>query len=353
MQIALDTTPLETMHLNRGIGWYTKNLIKALRRYEPNNSYTTFTRGEKLSKNVDLVHYPYFDNFFSTLPWRRSLKTVVTIHDLIQIRFMRHFKPGVRGKLAWFKQKIKLKTVQAVIADSEATKKDIISFTSYPAEDIKVVYLAASEDFRLIKDQKFLKNIKKKYDIRGDFILYVGDINYNKNIKRLLLAFNKISKEFSYVQLFLVGEAFLNNIPESEEIDQLIAKLELHNQVRRLGFVPTEELVGLYNLAKVYVQPSLFEGFGLPVVEAMACGCPVVCTQEGALPEVVGENAIYVDAKDSKSIAAGIAKVLNFSQFERQKMVNNLLKQAKKFSWRKTAHDTVRVYKYVLEKVRK
>lgn len=338
MKVAIDVSPLYSAHKTRGVGFYTKRLIQALRLIEISDFSVRLIKQGKIPQDVDLVHYPYFDLFWLTLPLRKLYPTVVTVHDLIPLVFPDQFPKGVKGWIKYQVQRQSLRRVDTIIADSECSKKDIIKFIGFPKEKIYVVPLAPGKEFKKLK-------IKKKYSLPERFVLYVGDVNYNKNIPGLVRACAKIK-----IDLVLVGKAFRDkSLPETQAILRLIEELRLNNRTKILGFVPTKDLVAIYNLATVYCQPSFYEGFGLPVLEAMACGTPVVCSKTSSLPEVVGDAAVFVDPNDCKSIAEGIMKLM-----ENKKLYEDLREQgcrrARKFSWEKTAKETVKVYHEVVKR---
>ena len=240
MHIAIDTTPLESGHQARGVGSYTKLLIKALQKYENRHTYSFFTRGQKVPKQTDLVHYPYFDPFFLTLPLFKLIPTVVTVHDLIPIGFPDHFPKGLRGELKWQAQKLSLRGAARIIADSNASKTDIHELIGFPKERIDVVHLAPSPIFRPMAGQTARDRVRKKYNLPERFILYVGDINWNKNINGMLKAFREIKN----TKLVLVGKAFLDDtLIETQEIDRMIHLLGLSEAIVKLGFVAEEDLV--------------------------------------------------------------------------------------------------------------
>ena len=197
MRIALDITPLETGHKDRGVGTYTKLLIESLQKHESNHSYHFFTRGQKIPNDIELIHYPYFDPFFVTLPLIYAKSTVITVHDLIPLVFPQHFSSGIRGALKWHYQRMRLTRVSRIIADSESSKRDIESITGFPEAQIDVVPLAASPKFGQVKDEAELARVKKQYHLPESFVLYVGDVNWNKNILGMLEAFRivKSSRE--------------------------------------------------------------------------------------------------------------------------------------------------------------
>ncbi len=357
MHIAIDTTSLESGHKARGVGQYTKLLIEALQKYEHNYSYSFFTRGQKVPENVDLVHYPYFDPFFLTLPLFKLIPTVVTVHDLIPIAFTDHFPRGLRGEFKWQAQRISLSSAKRIITDSNASKNDIHELVGYPTTRIDVVHLAASPVFQPLSNQALLDRVKKKYDLPERFILYVGDVNWNKNVMGLLKAFAELTrrllvkKQGTSLKMVLVGTAFISvNLREVLEINRLIKSFKLDGQISRLGFVPEEDLVAIYNLASVYVQPSFAEGFGLPVLEAMASGCPAVVAQGTSLDEIAGPS-IRVDPNRPESIAEGIRDIFALSKNDRQKLIAGGYAWVKQFSWQSVAKETVASYEKALERI--
>ena len=281
MNIAIDTTPLTSGHSGRGVGVYTKYLIESLQKYERQHTYTFVTRGQKVSDNTDLVHYPYFDPYFLTLPLQKPHPVVVTVHDLIPLVFPQEFPSGVRGQIKWQIQKVSLRGSSRVIADSHSSKKDITKITGLHPAKIDVIYLAPAAIFRQILQKEILNRILKQYSLPEHFILYVGDVNWNKNIPGLLHAYAiyKKANPSLDIQLVLVGKAFRNDaLHENQIIQKLIHDYGIERNVIIPGYVSESDLACIYNLAICLVQPSFYEGFGFPVLEAMACGCPVVCS---------------------------------------------------------------------------
>ncbi len=351
MNIAIDKTPIISAHKYRGIGIYNYNLIKNLERFDEKNYYYEFISGEELPKEADILHYPNLDLFRANLKIYKGVKTIVTIHDLIPLLFPKYFPIGLKGKISWLRQKKTLDKVDAVITDSLSSKEDIKKLTGFPPAKIHVVYLASSISFKKINELEIdnLKNqIRKKYGLNNDFILYVGDVNWNKNIFGIVSAFAKIHKSYPQTDLIFVGKAFLEkDLKEKRLIDDKIVELNLERNIIKTGYVPSEDLSILYKLAKVYLEPSFYEGFGLPILDAMFCGTPVVCSACGSIPEIVKDAAILVDPKSAASIKEGIEKVLKMSNQEIAKLRNREIEQAKKFTWEKTARETIRVYEKV------
>lgn len=352
MKIAIDVSPLTNsnllLHRVRGTGFYIENLKKALLKYFPENKYVFFTRGEKLPNDVDLTHYPYFEPFFLTLPVFSKNKKVVTVHDLTPLVFPDHFKSGLKGWLKWQIQKLALGNTSAIITDSESSKKDIVRHAGINPTKIKVVYLAAGEEFKMINDKGLMiKEIRRKYKLPERFALYVGDATWNKNLPRLIEAASRIN-----VPLVLAGKALVNKEIDTQnswnrDLVRVQKLAEESQNIFRLGFVSSEDLVALYNAATLFVMPSIYEGFGLPVLEAMSCGCPIVTSRGGSLAEVVGEAGKYIDPYDINSIAKGINEVFNSSNLQKEISQKGII-QSEKFTWRKTADQTIDVYKSVV-----
>lgn len=349
MRIALDISPIKTgflQHKVRGTGFYTKNLRDAFLQYHPENEYQFFTQGEKIQDTVDIIHYPSFDPFFLTLPINKLRKTVVTIHDLTPVIFPKEFPAGLKGKLKWQIQRYSLKTVSAIITDSESSKRDIMRLANIPEEKIHVIYLATSNDFKKIQNKNQLEAIKQKYHLPSQFVLYVGDVTWNKNLPRLVQAIKN-----THIPLVMVGRALVETKFDRSNLwnkDRILVQdlIKDTKQFIRLGFVSKEDLIVLYNAATCFAMPSLYEGFGLPILEAMNCGCPIITTREASLPEVAGDAAYYVDGYSSEDIKKGIQEV-----FTNENLRNSLTKkesqQVKRFSWKKTADETIAVYEKI------
>jgi len=248
---------------------------------------------------------------------------VTTIHDLT---FLKYPEDHLSSLVAAHKRhlaKAKRKAA-AVIAVSQSTKTDLVSL-GFNARNIKVIYEAADSLFKPVEN----KSVLSKYQLTKSYILSVGTLEPRKNIARLIEAFTAL-KEKS-LELAIVGKFGWGE------------KTKPVPGIKLLGFVPDEDLAGLYSNAKAFVYPSLYEGFGLPVVEALSCGCPVVTSLNSSLPEVAGKAAIYVDPKSVLSIAKGIKQAFNQAGSLRRAG----LIQAKKFSWEKTAKATLKVYREV------
>ncbi len=262
--------------------------------------------------------------------------------------FRTHFPPGVKGRINLIRQKISLLNVNRVITDSYASVKGIRRHLRVPHAKIKLVYLAPASHFRPIQDNRLLAQVKKKYHLPDKFVLYVGDINWNKNLPGLAKACQKLK-----IPLVIVGkqameiDALDTAHPELSHLVSLKPYFQnAKSPVLRLGFISDEELVAVYNLASVYCQPSFAEGFGLPVLEALACGTPVACSDTHSLPEIAEEAAVYFDPEKTDSITKALNNIITDSRLRSDLIAKGLL-QAKKFSWEKTVRDTLDVYREV------
>lgn len=331
MKIAINTLPLNSGHKNRGIGIYTKNLIDNLTKFDKNNQYFFFKNINELN-NIDLVHYPFFDPFFLTLPIRKKFPTIVTVHDLTPIIFSKYYPRGIKGEIKLQIQKFSLKASAHIITDSQNSKKDIEKILKINPDKISVVYLAVSENFKPLEKGRWTSEIKNKYNLSKNFILYVGDVNYNKNLPNLFKAFSSMNND---LDLVLVGESFKN--------PAVFERSHLPPNSKILGYVPQEDLIKIYNHAKLLCLPSLYEGFGLPVLEALSCGCQVVTSQNSSLPEIGGQAVFYIDPFSKEDIINKINLALN-----KPKDKKILLSQANKFSWQDTIRNTVKAYEKAL-----
>lgn len=355
MKIAINIQPLNSGHKQRGIGYYTGNLLTYLKK-EKDLEILEFNKLSEVKK-VELIHYPWFDFYFHTLPIVRRFKTVVTIHDTIPLIFPSHYPAGIKGKINLLLQKLALRNVDAIISDSLASKKDIIKYLKIEERKIIVIPLAEDSNFRLLKDTELIR-AKRKYNLPGRFLLYVGDANWVKNLPFLVNGFRLLVKnpDFKELKLVLIGGVFLKNVenidhPELDslrELNRLIKNYHLEDQILRPGHVDSKDLVAFYNLATIYVQPSLYEGFGLPLLEAMACGTPVVSSGRGSLPEVGGKAAVYFDPTNLNQFIVVIKEILQDKSLQ-NKLSKSGFEQVNKFSWEKTASRTQEVYKKIIQ----
>lgn len=347
MTIVIDTIPLQSGHKARGVGRYTRQLATALKDLVGATSHRILlTSNVGMVDAPDLVHYPYFDLFHSHLPWfPQAPQEVVTIHDLTPLRLSTSFRPGIRSGFNLWVQKKLVKRIGAIITDSENSKRDIVEFLHIPKHRIFVIPLGVEKEFHPL-ELGIVERVKKQYELPKKYVLYVGDINVNKNIPTLINAMKNIS-----LPLVIVSASLLKrSLPEVKHIEQAIAESGLGGRIIRLSNVPLDpgiDLAAIYCGALVYVQPSIYEGFGLPILEAMACGVPVVSSKAGSLPEVVGDAGLLVDPSVS-GIENGIQHLLQHQRL-RVDLRRKGLQRAHAMTWEKTARSTLRVYETVLQ----
>jgi len=223
------------------------------------------------------------------------------------------------------------------IAVSEATKNDLVELLNYPKELVTVIYEAA--EFNKTTKQLNNKSIDKvleKYKIEGDYLFMVGTLEPRKNLERVIEAFLKF--EVEDLQLIIAGKVGWGG------------RLKPVKNVKLLGYVSDEDKFGLMRNAIGFVYPSLYEGFGIPILEAFACGVPVLTSNVSSMPEVAGNSVIYVNPYDINSIREGMERMLNLNEVNRRGLIEKGFKQLKKFSWEKTAEETLAVYTHLFEK---
>ncbi len=336
----------------RGIGRYTKSLIEAL---EKTNEV------ELVDTNPDLIHYGFFDLFYHTLPNSLFRPTIVTVHDLTPLVLPKLYPQGLRARLSLAAQKRALKNVAAVLTDSVCSKKDIVHLLHLDEQQVFVTPLAADPAYSQKPSASFINNVKEKYHLPDKFILYVGGINANKNLVRLSEAIINLG-----THLVLVGGEFVKPPVETFSFKKLLGLQRAHPEIRQfnelkeiisgnphflvLGFVPTADLNAIYRLASLYVQPSLYEGFGLPLLEAMSADCLFVSSHAGSLTEIIPSESIIFDPANQPSIEKAIRDTLALPEKEKARLVKLGREKTKEFSWEKTAKATLAVYQSVLKK---
>jgi len=322
--------------IGRGVGFYAQLLSEALAK---------LPEVELTSKDPDIIHYPFFDLFYPTLPFFKKTKTIVTIHDLTPLVLPDLYPKGIKGTLNLIRQRLSLSSVKAVITDSENSKQDIIQYFRFPSESVFVTPLAIDPVYKKdIADSK-LKQIKEKYGLPDNFVLAVSaGPNPNKNLPALA----KVTKDLN-IPLVLVGKGLLQEIkvPIHPELKDLVA-LKKYDHIIYSGFVPTEDLTGFYRLATLYCVPSLYEGFGLPLLEAMTTGCLVVSSNASSLPEIYHPGALTFDPRSQSEMRSILQEALSLSPEEKGDQIKAGQERAEDFSWEKTAQDTLSVYKTIV-----
>jgi len=308
---------------------------------------------------IDLMHFPHFN-----VPFIKVSPYVVTIHDLILTKFPTRRASTLPLFIYWLKDKayrliIKtaVKYAKKIITVSNFTKQDLIEQFKAGDENIEVTYEGVA-NLAKGNDSLFVSKLDNKktlalYDIHGPFLLYIGNAYPHKNLEGLILVFSKLHLKYPDLRLVLVGKEdyFYNRVKEVAKTNNLWQKENHNSPVVFTGYVPDIDLEALFQEATVYVFPSLYEGFGLPPLEAMAHGCPVVSSDRASMPEILGDAALYFDPENKLDMFNVIEKVLNDSS-ERDRLIKLGHEQVKKYSWWECALATSRIYHKVLSNLK-
>lgn len=301
----------------------------------------TLSRSIKEAK-IDVFHlpshmFPQISPFFMN----KDVKKVLTVHDLIPLIFAK--KLPFYYKFWGPTLKLIKNRSDFIITDSFNSQNDLINYLHIPEEKIKVIPLAPNKNFKFIKNKSVIREeLEFKYHIPSPYILYVGHVELRKNIPLLIESFYKLLKKGVKTKLVIIGKPGYG----FEEITKKVESLGLSKHVTFLGYVPDQDLIKFYNAADLFVFPSLYEGFGLPPLEAMACGSPVVTSNTSSLPEVMGDAGFTLDPNDSKAFADTMQQIMTNESLKAE-MSDKSLKRAKMFSWEKTANETWQVYEEV------
>jgi len=288
--------------------------------------------------NIQLLHSPQFN-----IPIFSKVRQIVTIHDCAYDRFPEEYPNRVAKGYYRFMFPIALRKSKRIIAISESTKRDLIELHKISPEKISVIYQGV--DSRFYQDMSNEKNsMLKPLYVDGDFALFVGLTRPRKNVDRLVRAFAKVLPSLKTgAKLVLAGKIDTRFL----DVRRLAERLNISDSVVQLGFVSENQLLALYKTACCFVFPSLYEGFGLPVLEAMAAGTPVITSRVSSLPEVAGDAALLVNPYDVDEIAEAMYKLFTDASF-RDKLRQKGKERSKQFTWRKCAQKTLKVYEEVL-----
>ncbi len=294
--------------------------------------------GRKIrSHEIDVFHSPHY-----TLPFGLKGRSIVTIHDLIHLRFPQYFSVAQRA-YSYGMISHALRNSRFIITDTDFTKNDILRSFRVPDEKIITIPLGVSEEFRRIEARSSVNDFKRKHRLDLPYILFVGNTKPHKGLPVLLEAFKTIAASNPDLMLVFVG----GSLAVDKDLQSLINGSTIANRVRSLGRLSNEELVLAYNGAEIFVLPSLYEGFGLPALEAMACEVPVIVSNAGSLPEVVGDGALICESGNQGMFAEAIGNLLSSSAL-RKEIVMRGKKRAQGFSWSATARKTIEVYDKII-----
>lgn len=358
MKIGIDTQSASGKAT--GIGYYTRSLINEYKSFDglslfcyKNSSCAELNTGKRLlwenvslmsmakRDKIDILHVPGFAG-----PKRKGVfKKVTTVHDLIGMIYPRNL--GCVSRFYWQKWlPACVKDSDHIIADSENTKNDILRLLRVPEEKVSVIYLAVDSRFKKLEKTPAHKLLLKKYDINNRYILNVGTVEPRKNIFNLIKAFKLFIGESHDKDMSLVIAG-----KKGWDYDRCLANarsLGVMDNMRFCDYVDDKDLPILYNNAEAFVYPSYYEGFGLPVLEALNCGVPVICSNKSSLPEVAGEAALYIEPDDMQSIKEMLLKSV-YDNDTRQSLSEKALARVKDFSWKKTADRTIGLYRKVID----
>ncbi len=312
------------------------------RSFERSPSYTPshhrlesyFLALELLPLGLDVLHSPDF------IPPRKSrYKCVITVHDLNFLVYPHFLTSEAARYYGQIDQAVR--RADRIIAVSESTRRDIVRLIGAPQSKISVIYEGANPIFRPLSNKEDMReSLRRKYGIDRDFILFVSTIEPRKNIPTLLLAFRQLLDDYHLdVNLVLAGRKGWR----IEEVFDTIEQLKLEDRAFCLGRVPTADLVWLYNTARVFAFPSFYEGFGLPPLEAMACGTPVVVSNVSSLPEVVGDAGLLIDPQEVDELTVALWRLMSDEELRKDLTERGLLR-ARSFSYEKMARETLAVY---------
>jgi len=359
MKVAIDASILS----KTGIGNYTNRLINDLPKLFPgdvfikvsepvplrrDSSYLKYINGFrriyleqiKMSQTLKMVGADIFHNPRNFgLPLYSPCKCVVTIHDIIPMIFSKVYLQSIVEK-KYYNMSIRAAITRSakIITDSKFSRDELIKHLGVKGDKIEVVYLGCGDEFRVIDDSRLLQQVLDKHGVYRPFIVTIGGSEYRKNIARLIDVFQtKFAEDY---QLVVIGGAW-------RKFDLRQDRGSLSNVVFT-GPVTQEELVSLYSLASLFVFPSLYEGFGLPVLEAMACGVPVAASNSSSIPEVAGDAALMFDPMDENQMYLSIKKILDSKSLQKELTCKGL-EQVKLFRWEDTLRQTMQIYRDVLK----
>ena len=372
MRIALDYTA--GIRQEAGVGQYVRSLVDAMLAQDARNEYTFITSGRPTKEHsfptasnvrgrsvcipdryLNILWYrwrvPLYANFFTgpadiyhgldfgLPPLAGKAHKVVTVYDLA---YLQHPETAVPSLAAYLNKVVPESVAEAdvVAAISHATKQALIEHYRTSPEKITVIPCGIAPHFQRITDPALLEATRRKFDLKCPFVLSVGTLEPRKNHLGLIKAFYEVqqSKENSALLAIAGGKGWLY-----EETQRVVTELKLEDKVRFLGRISDLELISLYSLADVFAFPSFFEGFGMPPLEAMACGAPVITSNTSSLPEVTGDAAILVDPHDTHALANAIARLLGDEQLQEDLRQKGYL-QAQQYTWSNAAHKMLSVY---------
>jgi glycosyltransferase involved in cell wall biosynthesis len=300
--------------------------------------WTLIGLGKKLFKNNEKLDVFYSPTHY--LPLNFRVPSVISILDVSYMHFPKLFKKKDLMMLKYW-GKYSIKKSKKIITISESSKSDIINLYKVPAHKVEVVYPGIKHESRITNHELDMEDLKEKFGIKNEYILFVGTLQPRKNIKRLIEAYSKLNTEATLV---IVGK-------KGWQFEEIISSPEKYGVKPKVKFIENaldEDLSALYKHAEFFILPSLYEGFGLPVLEAMSYGCPVITSDVSSLPEAGGDAALYVDPESTEDITKKMQELLDDKEL-REKLIKKGHEQVKKFSWEKSAKETMKVIESVVK----
>ncbi len=352
MKIGIDTQT--TLGQKTGFGFYVSNLVRELKAigshryllFAPDSEHD-FSAPQRLAwdqfglpsrargAKVDILHQPAF-----SAPVFYPGKVVVTVHDLIAIFFGEEIPFFSRQYFSrWMP--FSYRFADHIIAVSQNTKRDIVKILGFPEQKVTVIYEAASTSYRPVRDRSAIGRVQAKYKTGNEYLLHIGTLNPRKNLSFLIDIFAKLIEGKSMLNLVIAGKPGWYY----EGLFTQVQRLGLTGRVKFIGYVPENDKAALLSGAFAFVFPSRYEGFGLPVLEAMACGCPVVAANVSSIPEVVGDSGILLPLEDKTAWVRALRSLNRPGRTTKLRVTG--LKQAQKFSWHKAAQQTIAVYEKI------
>jgi glycosyltransferase involved in cell wall biosynthesis len=286
---------------------------------------------------LDILHSLHY-----TRPFILPCASVVTFHDLTFVLFPELHTP-LKRRFFPLMMRFSARRSAALLANSESTRQDAMRLLGIPAEKIFLTPLGIGAEFRPLDDPQVLQHCREQYHLPGQFILYVGTLEPRKNLPLLLRAYARLPQRLEVIPLVIAGQPGWM----IQDIFRQIEALGIQDRVQFTGYIPAQDLPIVYNLAQVFVYPSLYEGFGFPPLEAMACGTPTITTAVSAMLEQIGDGALLVPPQDEAALAETILKVLDDPKLQ-QELSARGYRQAARFTWSQTAQATLRVYQQVI-----
>jgi glycosyltransferase involved in cell wall biosynthesis len=367
MRVAIDARKIHDF----GIGTYIRNLLRHLARTDHETEYVLLLGEDDLgiasqlgpnfrsvlepSPNYSLreqVHVPWVlrrerpDVYHAphyVLPAGVRCPSVVTIHDCIHLMFPQYLPNRLAYAYARAQMWAAARRSDCILTVSEASKRDILHLFNVPPEKIVVVCNAIDSHFSVTPSEEAVARVRERYQLDHKFVLYVGNIKPHKNLVRLIEAFDELRRSGQDdLKLLIIGD----QISKLPALRRAVHRHKLHKYVRFLGYVSDDQLAILYRLASVFAFPSLYEGFGLPPLEAMASGTPVVTSNVSSMPEVVGDAAVLVNPYDVDSIVDGLRRVLTDPVLAAE-MRRKGIERSREFSWERSVAQTWAVYQTV------